>query len=379
MTIAETIAPRSPANTEPQRFPVIVIGAGQAGLSVGYHLAKRGVRFLILDAHGRIGDAWRTRWDSLRLFSPAQFDGLDGLPFPAPAGSFPTKDAMADYLEAYAQRFELPVRTNTRVDSLTRVGDRYLIAAGDRRFEADQVIIAMANYQAPRIPIFARDLDPAIRQLHSRDYHDPEQIKAGNVLVAGAGNSGAEIAAELARTHKVWLAGPNVGEVPFDIESFIGRHIIARLLFRGVFHRLLTTDTPVGAKARAKAHGATPLIRVKTRHLKEAGVIRTPRVLGVRDGKPILEDGNSLDVSAIIWATGFEPSFSWIKLPAFDASGEPSHMRGVAQGEPGLYFVGLAFLYAQSSSMIHGVGRDAEYIAKAVAERVAMSTADYAA
>jgi putative flavoprotein involved in K+ transport len=377
MTIAETIAPKSPANTEPQRFPVIVIGGGQAGLSVGYQLAKRGVHFLVLDSQARVGDAWRTRWASLRLFSPAQFDGLDGMPFPAPAGSFPTKDQMADYLEAYAQRFKLPVRTNTRVESLTRVGDRYLIAAGDQRFEADHVIVAMANYQEPRIPVFAGDLDVAIQQLHSRDYRNPAQVRNGDVLVVGAGNSGAEIAAELARTHKVWLAGSNVGEVPFDIQSFVGRHVIARLLFRGVFHRLLTTDTPIGAKARTKAHGAAPLIRVKARHLNDAGVVRTPRVLGVRDGKPVLEDGASLDIGAIIWATGFEPNFSWIKLPAFDSSGEPKHTRGVAQDEPGLHFVGLAFLYAQSSSMIHGVGRDAEYVASAVSQKLALAAPDY--
>lgn len=373
MSVAEIAAPTSTADAEPRHFPVIVIGAGQAGLSVGYHLAKRGVGFVILDANARIGDAWRARWDSLRLFSPAQFDGLDGMPFPAPAGSFPTKDAMADYLEAYAARFQLPVRTNTRVDSLTRRGGRYLVAAGDQRFQADHVIVAMANYQEPCIPAFARDLDPAIRQLHSRDYRNPAQLRAGDVLLAGAGNSGAEIAAELARSHKVWLAGRKVGEVPFDMQSLIGRHLIARLLFRGVFHRLLTADTPIGAKARLKAHGAAPLIRVKTRHLRAAGVVCTPRVIAVHDGKPILEDGRSLDVANVIWSTGFEPNFSWIQLPGFDCEGEPKHRRGAAEGEPGLHFVGLAFLYAQSSAMIHGVGRDSAYVATAIAAKLARS------
>ena len=369
MTIA-AVTSKSPAITQPQRFPVVVIGGGQAGLSVGYHLAKRGVRFVILDAHPRIGDAWRTRWDSLRLFSPSQFDGLDGMPFPAPAGSFPTKDQMADYLEAYAKRFRLPLRTNTRVDSLTRIGERFLISAGEQRFEADNVVIAMANYQQPRTPVFARDLDPAILQMHSRDYRNPAQLREGDVLIAGAGNSGAEIASELAHTRKVWLAGRDVGAVPFDLQSFVGRHIISRVLFRGVFHRLLTQTSPLAAKARTNAHTATPLIRVKGPHLEAAGVVRTPRVLGARDGKPILEDGRTLDVANIIWSTGFEPNFSWINLPAFDISGGPKQKRGAAIGQEGLYFVGLAFLYAASSSMIHGVGRDAAYVARRISEKL---------
>src|SRR6185295_1601788 len=157
---------RSVASPAPEHFPVIVIGAGQAGLSVGYHLARHGVRFVILDANGRIGDSWRNRWDSLRLFTPARYDGLDGMPFPARADSFPTKNEMADYLEAYAKRFHLPVRNNVRVDALARNGDRYRVSAGALRFEADHVVVAMSNYQRRQVPSFAGELDPAIVQLH---------------------------------------------------------------------------------------------------------------------------------------------------------------------------------------------------------------------
>jgi cation diffusion facilitator CzcD-associated flavoprotein CzcO len=152
-----------------ERFDVIVIGGGQAGLSVGHHLARQGLGFVILDAHARTGDAWRKRWDSLRLFTPAVFDGLDGMPFPARPFHFPTKDEMADYLESYAKRFALPVRHGVRVERLTREGGMYVITAGDRRLEAPQVVVAMANYQAPRVPSLARELDPGIVQLHSRD------------------------------------------------------------------------------------------------------------------------------------------------------------------------------------------------------------------
>src|SRR6188768_3596821 len=139
------------AAASPEHFDVVVIGGGQAGLSVGYYLARQGVRFVILDAHERVGDAWRKRWDSLRLFSPARYDALVGMPFPAPDDSFPTRDEMADYLEAYAKRFKLPIRNGTRVDSLTERGGRYHIVAGELELVADQVIVAMANFQKPRV------------------------------------------------------------------------------------------------------------------------------------------------------------------------------------------------------------------------------------
>jgi putative flavoprotein involved in K+ transport len=182
-----------------ERCKVVIVGAGQAGLSVGYHLTRRGISCVILDAHERIGDSWRRRWDSLRLFTPAGYDGLDGMKFPAPRRSFPTKDDMADYLAAYAARFKLPVRSGVRVDRLTRTGNRYLVVAGEMRLEAEHVVVAMANYQRHRVPDFAPELDPQIVQLHSCDYRNPQQLKEGGVLVVGAGNSGAEIAIELAR------------------------------------------------------------------------------------------------------------------------------------------------------------------------------------
>src|SRR5579884_417399 len=178
---------------EPERIQTIVIGGGQAGLSVGYHLARRGLPFVILDANERIGDSWRKRWDSLRLFTPARYDGLAGMPFPAPAFTFVTKDEMADYLEAYAARFALPVRTGVRVDRLSRHGDRFDVTAGGLRFEAENVVVAMSNYQQPRVPPFAHELDPGISQLHSSEYRNPSQLRDGSVLIVGAGNSGAEI------------------------------------------------------------------------------------------------------------------------------------------------------------------------------------------
>jgi putative flavoprotein involved in K+ transport len=352
------------------RFDVIVIGGGQAGLSVGYHLARRGLRFVILDGHARIGDAWRKRWDSLRLFSPARYDGLDGMPFPAPPNSCPTKDQMADYLEAYAARFELPVLTGVTVTRLSRVGEHFVVEAGERTFEAAQVVVAMADYQRGHVPEFARQLDPSIVQLHAADYKNPGQLRAGGVLLVGAGNSGAEIAMELAPRHRVWMSGRHPGHIPFKFDGWVAKLIWVRVVFRLVFHRLLTVKTPMGRKARSKRHTmGVPLIRQKPKQLAEAGVVRTARTIGVRDGRPLLDDGRTLDVTNVIWCTGFRGSFSWIDLPIFDQAGSPRHASGVVAEVPGLYFVGLHFLYALSSSMIHGVGRDAARISAAVAAR----------
>jgi len=360
------------SNQRTERVQVVVIGGGQAGLSVGYCLARCGLSFVILEANHRVGDSWRKRWDSLHLFTPAKYDGLIGLPFPAPSFSFPTKDEMADYLESYAKHFDLPVRTDTKVERLWRNGNRYLVETGDRRLEADHVVVAMATYQAARVPEFAPTLDPSIVQLHSSEYRNPAQLQAGDVLIVGAGNSGADIAMDVSRSHRTFLSGRHPGHVPFHIESRFARMILP-LLFRVVFHRILTVDTPMGRRVRPSiiSKGGA-LIRVKPADLAGAGIERTPRVAGVREGKPLLDDGRVLDITNVIWCTGFHPGLSWIDLPTpiLGPDGEPVHNQGIVPGEPGFYFVGLHFLYAFSSTMIHGVARDAERIANTIAARV---------
>ena len=356
-----------------ERIPTVVIGGGQSGLSVGYHLARRGLPFVILDANQRVGDSWRHRWDSLRLFTPARFDGLDGWPFPAAPDVFPTKDEMAAYLEAYATRFSLPVRSGTRVKKLSRRGSAFFVDTGTGEIEARQVVVATATYQAPKVPGFAKDLDPAIVQIHSSAYRNPSQLREGGVLLVGAGNSGAEIAMEVARTRRTWMSGPDVGQVPFRISSRIGGGLLLPFLLRVVFHRILTVDTPLGRKVRPGAlTGAAPLIRTKRGELLAAGVERVARVSGVADGLPVLADGRVMkDVANVIWCTGYHAGLDWIDLPVFDEHSEPRHERGLVPGEPGLYFVGLHFLYAFSSTMIHGVGRDASRVVDAIVSRTA--------
>jgi putative flavoprotein involved in K+ transport len=347
---------------------VIVIGAGQSGLSVGYQLQQRGVPFVILDANERVGDVWRNRWDSVRLFSPARFDGLPGMPFPAANTYFPTKDEMADYLATYAKRFALPVETGMRVDRLTRSDSGFVVRAGAREIEARQVVVAMSNFQIPKLPSFASTLDPRILQLHSVEYRNPRQLRDGSVLIVGAGNSGAEIAIELAKTGRhVALSGTVPGVVPFRPQSFLGRHVLAPLTLGVVFHRVLKLDSPLGRKAAEGGRGkATPLIRVKPKDLRAAGVVMVSKVAGVKGSRVLLENQQPFDPANVIWCTGFEPGFSWIHLPVFDDRGLPIHRRGVVESEPGLYFTGLHYLYAMSSAQINGAARDSAFVADAV-------------
>jgi putative flavoprotein involved in K+ transport len=365
---------------ELERIHTVIIGGGQSGLSVGYHLARRGLPFVILDANARVGDSWRHRWDSLRLFTPARFNGLDGWPFPAAPDVFPTKDEMADYLESYAAHFSLPVRARTRVTKLSKRDGTFIVDTDSGSIAADQVVVAMATYQASRIPRLAKELDPSIVQLHSGAYRNPAQLREGGVLLVGAGNSGAEIAIEVARTHPTWMSGRDVGEVPFRISSWVGQHLLAPFVLRVLFHRILTVNTPLGRKVRpgVLSRGG-PLIRTRRSNLRTAGVERVVRVAGVKDGWPVLTDGRVMsDVANVIWCTGYHAGFDWIDLPVLDEDGEPRHERGLVASEPGLYFVGLHFLYALSSTMIHGVGRDASRVVDAIVRRTAESvgTAD---
>ncbi len=354
-------------NTE--RTDTVVIGGGQAGLAAGYYLAQQGRDFVILEAQDRVGDSWRKRWDSLRLFTQGSFNSLPGMPFPVQGELAPTKDAMADYLEAYAASFKLPVQLGVRVDELTGDDDRYLIAAGARRLRANHVVVATGAYATPREPAFASQLDPAITQLHSASYRNPNQLRDGAVLVVGAGNSGVEIALELAATRQTWLAGRDTGFIPGN-SSGIG-YQLGITVFQALMKRL-TVDTPPGRWLVRKAReytGGHPVVGIRPEELLRAGVQRVTRAAGVTGGQPVLEDGRILDVANVVWATGFVRDYHWIRLPIFDANGDPIHHRGVVQAEPGLYFVGLPFQSTLLSGLIAGAEPDARYIVKQIAAR----------
>lgn len=351
-------------------YHTVVIGGGQAGLSVGYHLKRAGLPFVILDASERTGDAWRNRWDSLRVFTPARYCDLHGMPFAAPGDYFPTKDEIADYLQEYSLRFELPIMHLIRVEEVSGTPDGFRVKADGMQIEAENVVIAMNEFQKPRTPSFASELDEGLFQIHSKDYRRPAQLRNGDALVVGAGNSGVEIALDLAGEHDVYLSGRHPGHIPLGVEHFLVRKLLARFILGVLFHHTLTVANPIGRKVQEKRYsGGHEWVRAQPEDVEQAGITRVPRVSSVEEGRPRLEDGRVLDVANVIWATGFAPGFdSWVNFDIFEV-GRPRHDWGVVGEVPGLYFVGLDFLRTPSSGMFHGVGRDALHVVEHISAR----------
>lgn len=356
-----------------QHIETLIIGAGQAGLATGYHLKQLDREFLVVDGNERVGDNWRCHWDSMRLFTPAKYDGLPGLAFPGDPWSFPGKDAVADYLETYVLEMDLPVRLRTRVDRLeARPGGGFAAYLGAEVITSDSVVVATGTRgRTPHVPEFAGVLDPSIRQLHSTEYRRPSQLGHAATLVVGASQSGCEIAYEIAEHLPVTLCGRDTGSEPFVPGSRWDRIFTPLMLL--VANDVLTRRTPPGRKVMRslRSRHGTPTARIKRRHLAERGVRwLEQRLIGASpDGRPALADGTVLDVETVIWCTGFEHHFEWIDLPVFDEQGWPREYRGVVEEAPGLFFCGLVFQYAFTSMVLPGVGRDAAYVARSIADR----------
>lgn len=360
-----------------RHIATVIIGAGQAGLSAAYHLQRRGVECLVLDRLARIGDQWRHRYDSLRLFTPAYADGLNGLRFPGERQAFPTKDAMADYLELYAATHELPVQLNSQVRRLSIGTNGGYVVEVERerqheRITCDAVVLATGTFgQEPSVPAFASELAPSIHQLHSIRYHGPADLPEGPVLVVGASHSGLDIALELGVDRTTTLVGPNRGNLPLEWDSRLMRPLFPVVVF--AFQHILTRRTPIGRKwfGMLRHHGV-PQFRVKAHHLQERGVgWIQEHIVGVSEnGLPQLANGRTFDVASVVWATGIRHDYSWIDLPLPIKDGWPVEYRGVVAELPGLYFLGLAFQYSISSGEMSGVGRDAAYIADRIVHRV---------
>ena len=359
-----------------QRYDIVVIGAGQAGLATGYHLARHGADFVMLDRYERVGEAWRRRWESLRLFTPARMDGLPGMAFPGPLDYRPTKDEVADFLEAYAARMRLPIELGVSVERLTEAradGPGFEIVTDRGTYHADRVIVASGAWHEPRVPSFAAELDDDVLQLHSSEFRDVSRLRPGVVVVVGAANSGAEIAALAARDHETWLVGRDTGQMPFDIDGRVAD--VADSVVWFLANHVVTVHNPIGRRviAAVRDHG-TPLERVRKRDLEAAGVKRIlTRAVGTQDGLPMLEDGQVLSAHNVIWATGFRHDLPWIQLsePVVGEDGWPIHDGGVSTGAAGLFFVGLPFQTSVASALLGGVDRDAQHIAGAAMQGVA--------
>jgi putative flavoprotein involved in K+ transport len=353
-----------------QHIQTLIIGAGQAGLATAYHLTRRGSAVLVVDGNERIGDNWRQQWDTLRLYTPAKYDGLPGLPFPGEPWHYPGKEEVADYLERYAATFDLPVRTHIRVQRLERHGDGFRAELEDGSITCDNVVVATGTFgRTPYVPDVAAQLDPDIVQLHSSEYRRPQQLPNGTVLVVGASHSGTDVAFEVAQTRPTVLAGRDCGDLPVHLESRQARLFFPVIL--QVFRHVLTRRTPMGRKEmdEVRFHGG-PSLRVKHGDLAARGVQRNEaRVVSAEGGRPLLADGTVVDAASVVWCTGFQQVFDWIDLPVFDDRGWPREYRGVVDEAPGLFFCGLSFQYAFASMILPGVGRDAEYVARQIVRR----------
>jgi putative flavoprotein involved in K+ transport len=350
---------------------VLVIGAGQAGLALGHHLQRRGARFLLVDAGPEIGHAWRTRWDSLRLFSPAQYDGLPGMPFPAPPDTHPTKDDVADYLAAYAVRFRLPVQLNSPVLRLHREDGGFVATTPGGTIRARQVVVATGPFQAPVVPALAAELDPLVAQLHSAEYRNPSQLPAGaRVLVVGAANSGLQIAAELAARCSVTVA---VGSQPRQLPQRIaGRDLFFWLTRAGFF----TAPSTSRIARRLRARGDL-VIGTRSSALRRRGVGFRPRLTGATGRTARFADGGVKDVDAVVWATGYRPDHSWLHVPGVVVDGRVRHTAG-ATDVPGLFFLGLPWQTCRGSALLGFVGADAARLDERLAQS-ARAGADEAA
>jgi putative flavoprotein involved in K+ transport len=336
-----------------ERFEVVVIGAGQAGLAMGYFLKRQGRRFVIVEAADSIGAAWRSRWESLVLFTPRRYDSLPGLPFPGDPDGYPTRDEVVAYLERYAETFELPIELNSPVRSLTKNDGSFVLVIDGRTIEAEQVVVATGPFQAPYVPELAEQLVPDVFLIHSTAYRNANQIPEGTVLVVGGGNTGFQIAKELSSTHQVHLAvGSRQTPLP---QTILGRDLFWWLTKVGLLKK--NVESRLGRRLRERE----TLIGSKPRELRRRyGVELKPRVVGA-SGRTI-----RFGVDAVIWATGYRADYSWIKLPVVDPKGEARHRRGVTD-VPGLYFLGLTWEYTRGSALLGWVKEDAEFIANEIA------------
>lgn len=338
---------------------VIVIGAGQAGLATAYHLRRRGLRFLVVEAGPELGGSWRSRWDSLRLFTPAQYDGLPGMPFPAADDTHPTKDEVAEYLAAYAARFELPVLLDARVEQLQRADGRYVVRTSQGTLTAHQVVVATGPFQTPVVPQLSAGLGPDVLQVHSSSYRNPDQVPSGQVVVVGAGNSGRQIALELAATHPVTLAvGTASSQLP---QRLLGRDLFWWLTRLGIITK--TADSRLARRLRAKGD---LVIGTPLRQLRAAGVSVRPRVRATASDEVLFADGSVLRPASVVWATGFGPDYSWIDVPGVISDGQVVHDRGRTNA-PGLFFIGLPWQHTRGSALLGFVQHDAEWLASHLA------------
>ena len=334
---------------------VVVVGGSQAGLAMAWHLQRQGLDFVVLEAGPEVGHVWRSRWDSLKLFTPAQYDALPGLAFPAPADTYPAKDPVADYLQAYVAAFDLPVRLNARVTRLSQTEGGFEVQTADNTFQARQVVVATGPFQVPFVPPMAAKLDASVAQVHSAGYRNPQTLPDGPVLVVGGGNSGFQIAEGLAATRTVDLSIATT--YPMLPQRLAGRDLFWWLTRLGLMH--VTVNSRPGRRMSRRDF----VIGTNRKRLERAGVRLRPRLVDAEGRTVRFADHRLLEeVGVVVWATGYRPDYAWIQIPGVVREGQVVHRRGVTE-VPGLYFLGLSWQHTRGSALLGFVNDDAAYLA----------------
>jgi putative flavoprotein involved in K+ transport len=335
-----------------------VIGGGQAGLAMAWQLARHHLRFVVLEASPELGHTWRSRWDSLTLFTPAQYNSLPGMPFPGAPDTYPGKDAVADYLQAYVAAFSLPVRLNAPVNQLHKTAEGFEIRTQDETYRARQVVVATGPFQVPFVPPAAQRLDGSVTQLHSAGYRNSQALPPGPVLVVGGGNSGFQIAGELAAAGR--QVDLSIGtKMPLLPQWLAGRDLFWWLTRLGLL-RVSVASRPGRRMSRRDF-----IIGSSRRRLQVAGVRFRPGVAEAQGRTVRFTDGTTLAAGTVVWATGYRSDYSWIGIPGVVRDGTVIHRRG-ATDVPGLYFLGLSWQHTRGSALLGFVRDDAAYLASRI-------------
>lgn len=348
----------------------IIIGAGQAGLAIAYYLNQHNLNYLIVDANEETGAPWLKRWDSLKLFTPSEFNNLPGMKFPHKKGYYANKYEVANYLKAYVKKFNIPIEFNHKITSLKKEKGVYKLKSEHKEFEAKHVIVATGPFHKPFTPRCHTKISNDIRQIHSEHYKSPNQLQDGKTLVVGAGDSGVQILEEISNTKRdVYFSGnTNINSIPQEI---LGKTLwwwFSKIGFLSA-HKY----TWIGKKL---SMGGQPVIGTDVKTLfKKDNVTCVGRTLNADEHTIFFDKQNVNDIKNIIWATGFKPNFQWIDGIEFDNDLYPKNYRGIGELD-GLYFIGLPWLYTRGSATLGGVKKDAKHLSKYIMKKEKLTKKD---
>ena len=340
-------------------YHTIIIGGGQAGLAAAYYLSKQNKNYVVLEAADTIGHSWKVRYDSLKLFTSARYNNLPGLEFPGAKNRFPHKDEVVSYLQNYVNRFQIQLKINEKVISLSKKDQLFQVRTENNSYTSENVIVSTGPFQEALIPAFIKNIDADIHQMHSSTYRNSTQLQAGDTLVVGGGNSGVQIVEELVNEGR---------NVYFSFRGKMKRMPNNMFMQRLVFGSGITSAAVHSLVGGLLKKRGEPVMGTNIKKLfREPNLTLVGRTIGADTKEIMCEEGMLLNIRNIIWATGFNPDFRWMAFDIFDEKGYPVQQRGVTSVS-GLYFLGLAWMHSRNSGLLGGIKEDAEYITDKIAK-----------